>query len=74
MKYATTLFMVLGLAALAQPANAKSVWDQLAESAPRAELPLDQVEMTAPRSGVFDDLQKTAPRADIFDELNKTAP
>jgi hypothetical protein len=74
MKYATTLFVALGFAALAQPAAAKSVWDQLSESAPRMELPAEQVEMTAPRSSVFDDLQKTAPRADIFDELNKTAP
>lgn len=74
MKYATTLFLVLGLAALAQPANAKSVWDQLAESAPRAELPFDQVEVTAPRSGVFTDLDTRAPRSDVFDELNKTAP
>jgi hypothetical protein len=74
MKYATTLFVALGFAALAQPAAAKSVWDQLAESAPRMELPADQSEMIAPRSDVFGDLQKTAPRADIFDELNKTAP
>ncbi|NJO32183.1 MAG: hypothetical protein HC869_02740 [Rhodospirillales bacterium] len=58
MKYAMTLFVVLGVAALAQPATAKSVWDQLAESAPRMEQPFDQVEMTAPRSNVFEDLQK----------------
>ena len=74
MKYATTLFLVLGFAALAQPASAKSVWDQLAESAPRMELPFDQVEMTAPRAGVFTDLDTRAPRSDVFDELNKTAP
>jgi hypothetical protein len=74
MKYATTLFVVLGVAALAQPATAKSVWDQLAESAPRMEQPFDPVEMTAPRSNVFEDLQKTAPRSDVFDELSKTAP
>ena len=74
MKVATTLFVALGVVALAQPANAKSVWDQLAESAPRMEQPFDQVEMTAPRSNVFEDLQKTAPRSDVFDELSKTAP
>lgn len=73
MKYGTTLFVALALAALAQPASAKSMWDQLAETAPRMEAPLDQVEMTAPRSGVFTDLDKTAPRAGVFDDLSKTA-
>ena len=38
--------LVLGV--LAAPANAKSVWDQISE--------------TAPRSGVFDDLNLTAPK------------
>jgi hypothetical protein len=74
MKYVTTLFFALGFAALVQPASAKSVWDQLAETAPRMELPIDQVEMTAPRSNVFTDLDTRAPRSDIFDELSKTAP
>lgn len=74
MKYGTTLFVALALAALAQPASAKSMWDQLAETAPRMEVPFDQVEMTAPRSGVFTDLDTRAPRSDVFDDLSKTAP
>lgn len=74
MKHIMTLGLAIGFAALAHPANAKSVWDQLAETAPRMEQPSDQVEMTAPRSGVFTDLDNRAPRSDVFDELNKTAP
>lgn len=74
MKHIMTLGLAIGFAALAQPASAKSVWDQLAETAPRMERPFDQVEMTAPRSNVFTDLDTRAPRSDVFDELNKTAP
>lgn len=74
MKYATALFLAFGFAALAQPVNAKSIWDQLAETAPRMEQPFDQVEMTAPRSTVFTDLDTRAPRSDVFEELSKNAP
>ena len=49
MRSFTVLLVATSMAAIAQPASAKSIWDQLAESAPRAERPLDQVEMTAPR-------------------------
>lgn len=74
MRYVTALCLAISFAALAHPASAKSVWDQLAETAPRMEQPSDQVEMTAPRSNVFTDLETRAPRSDVFDELNKTAP
>ena len=74
MKYATAICLAISFVALAHPASAKSVWDQLAETAPRMEQPFDQVEMTAPRSSVFTDLDTRAPRSDVFDELNKTAP
>ena len=74
MRHFTALFVVLGIAAFTHPANAKSSWDQLAETAPRLEQPFDQVEMTAPRSDVFTDLEKTAPRADVFGDVSKTAP
>jgi hypothetical protein len=50
------------VAALGGPASAKSVWDQLAESAPRTDKPFVDIDMTAPRS-VFTDLADTAPRA-----------
>ncbi|MFM9850861.1 MAG: hypothetical protein ACKVP3_27515 [Hyphomicrobiaceae bacterium] len=74
MKHIMTLGLAIGFAALAQPASARSSWDQLAETAPRMERPFDQVEMTAPRSDVFTDLEKTAPRADVFEDVSKTAP
>ena len=74
MRRFTVLLVATSMAALAQPASAKSIWDQLAETAPRAEQPFDQVEMTAPRSSVFTELDTRAPRSDVFDELNKTAP
>lgn len=73
MKHIMTLGLAIAFAALAQPASAKSSWDQLAETAPRMERPFDQ-EMTAPRSDVFTDLEKTAPRADIFDDVSRSAP
>ena len=43
---------------LAAPANAKSIWDQLNETAPRT---------------VFDDIRDAAPRT-IFDDLQDSAP
>jgi len=49
------------VAALGGPASAKSVWDQLAESAPRTNKPFVDIDMTAPRT-VFSDLADTAPR------------
>lgn len=74
MRHFMALFTAIGIVALAHPASAKSIWDQLAETAPRLERPFDQVEMTAPRSDVFTDLERRAPRSEVFDELSKTAP
>lgn len=74
MKHFTALATAIGIVALAHPATAKSIWDQLAETAPRMERPFDQGEMTAPRSSVFTDLEERAPRSDVFDDLKKTAP
>ena len=42
----------------ATPANAKSIWDQINESAPRT---------------IFDDIRDTAPRT-IFDDIRDSAP
>lgn len=61
MKLCLSLAVVGTVAAFglfATPANAKSVWDQLTETAPRM---------------VFDDIRDTAPRT-IFDDLQETAP
>jgi hypothetical protein len=55
---------------LATPANAKSVWDQLNETAPRTVF--DDIRDTAPRT-IFDDLRESAPRT-VFDDLQATAP
>lgn len=61
MKFQSALVAIAVVSALASvgtPANAKSVWDQLNESAPRT---------------IFDDLNDTAPRT-IFDDIRDTAP
>ena len=61
MKVRTTLTIISVIAAfgvVATPAGAKSVWDQLNETAPRSIW--DQLNQTAPRS-IFDDLRDTAP-------------
>lgn len=64
MKYITSLAAALSfIVMLGGPASAKSVWDQLAESAPRTDKPFVDIDMTAPRS-VFTDLADTAPHAD----------
>ena len=62
MRHIAALAAVLSVvAALGGPASAKSVWDQLAESAPRTDKPFVDIDMIAPRS-VFTDLADTAPR------------
>lgn len=61
MKVCLSLAVVGTIAAfglLATPANARSAWDQLNETAPRM---------------VFDDIRDTAPRT-IFDDLKDTSP
>jgi hypothetical protein len=74
MKNTAAMFAVIAVTGLfAGSASAKTVWDQIAESAPLAENPSADIEMTAPRS-VFTDLQTTAPLAQTFDTLANTAP
>jgi hypothetical protein len=48
------------LSALAAPGSAKSIWEEINE--------------TAPLQPVFEDLNKTAPLQPVFEDLNKTAP
>jgi hypothetical protein len=69
--------MVIGaalfLGVLAGPANAKSIWDQISDTAPRSGV-FDDLNLTAPKS-VFETLNDTAPRSDgVFGELEKSAP
>ena len=69
--------MVIGaalvLSVLAGPANAKSIWDQISDTAPRSSV-FDDLNLTAPKS-VFEALNDTAPRSDgVFGELEKNAP
>lgn len=63
MKYLTILAAGLSvIIALAGPASAKSLWDQISESAPRSDKPFVDIDLTAPRSdGVFGELEKNAP-------------
>ena len=73
MRRITALLTAAIIIALAGPASAKSVWEQLSKTAPRTDKPFSDIDMTAPRS-VFTDLADTAPRAEIFDDLQKAAP
>lgn len=69
MNYVTALVAALSvIATLSGPASAKSIWDQLSESAPRTDKPFVDIDMVAPRS-VFTDLADTAPRADTLLEI-----
>ena len=61
-KYSHLTFIVCICAAFgfiaATPVNAKSIWDQINDTAPRT---------------IFDDIRDTAPRT-IFDDIRDTAP
>lgn len=60
MKYVTAF--VFALSVLSGPVSAKTLWDQISETAPRS-------------GGVFETLNETAPRSDgVFGELEKNAP
>ena len=50
----------LFLSFVMSPVNAKSIWDQIGE--------------TAPLQPVFEDLEKTAPLQQTFEDLQMTAP
>ena len=74
MKYLTALATALTvIVALSGSASAKSVWDQISETAPRSGV-FENLNLTAPKR-VFDTLNETAPRSDgVFGELEKNAP
>ncbi len=68
MKTALTSLLALGL--LAGAASARTVFDDIRDSAPRSVF--EEINETAPRS-VFDDIRDTAPRS-VFEQINETAP
>ena len=81
----TAIAAILALGLIAGTANARSPFDALNESAPRADIfsdiatsaprsPFADLALTAPRS-VFEDLQSSAPRSDgVFGTLETSAP
>jgi hypothetical protein len=65
---------VFALSVLSGPASAKTLWDQISETAPRSGGVFEDLNLTAPKS-VFETLNETAPRSDgVFGELEKNAP
>ena len=72
MKYVTAFVFILSV--LSGPVSAKTLWDQISETAPRSGSVFGDLNLTAPRS-VFETLNDTAPRSDgVFGELEKNAP
>ena len=72
MKTLTAAAVAFGLAFAAAPVSAKTVFERLAETAPRATDVF--VKDTAPRT-VFERIRDTAPRSDgVFGRLNDSAP
>ena len=57
---------------LSTPASAKTVFDQLNDTAPRSDGVFGDLQNGAPRSPI-DQINSTAPRAP-FDQINDTAP
>ena len=66
----TALASLLALGLLAGTANARTIFDDIRDSAPRSVF--DEIRDSAPRS-VFDDLRDSAPRS-VFDQIRDTAP
>jgi hypothetical protein len=65
------LAALLALGLFAGQASARTVFDDIQNSAPRSQIFTD-VGNSAPRS-VFDDIQDSAPRS-IFDQIQESAP
>jgi len=74
MKYLTAFVATMSVfGVLSGAASAKSVWDQISETAPRSSV-FEDLKLTAPKS-VFEGLNETAPRSDgVYGELEKNAP
>ena len=69
MKSALATLLALGL--LSGAAAARTVFDDIRDTAPRSSVFAD-IQNSAPRS-IFDGIQETAPRSP-FDQLNESAP
>ena len=81
----TTFAALLALGLVTSAASARTVFEDLRDTAPRSEIFTD-IQQSAPRS-VFDDLRNTAPRSPsdqirdsaprsdgVYGELEKSAP
>ena len=66
----TALAMLLALGFVTGSANARTVFDDIRDAAPRA--PFDRINDAAPRSP-FDRINDAAPRS-IFDQIRDSAP
>ena len=66
----TTFAALIALGLLSGAASARTVFDDLRDTAPRSVFA--DIQNSAPRS-VFEDLNATAPRS-IFDQIRDTAP
>lgn len=67
----TALAAILALGLVTGAAQARTVFDDIRDSAPRADIFTD-IRDSAPRS-VFDDIRDAAPRS-VFDSLRDSAP
>ena len=66
----TAIAAILALGLLTGTASARTVFDQMRDTAPRSVF--TDIQSSAPRS-VFDDIRTSAPRAP-FDQIRDTAP
>ena len=66
----TALAAVLALGLLSSTASARTVFDDIRDTAPRSVF--TDIQASAPRS-VFDDIRDSAPRSP-FDQIRDTAP
>jgi hypothetical protein len=61
------------LTAFAGSASAKTIWNQISETAPRSAV-FEDLSMTAPKT-VFETLGESAPRSDgVYGDLERNAP
>lgn len=67
----TALAALLALGLISGAASARTLFDDLRDSAPRSDIFAD-IQDSAPRS-IFDELRDTAPRS-LFDQIRDSAP
>ncbi len=69
----TILASLLALGLVSGAASARTVFDQIRDTAPRSDGVFDGLQNSAPRSSVFDDLRNSAPKS-VFDQIRESAP